>query len=292
MNARAVPRALQFFKICNCYHLSLLQRVPGRQFARNLVDRRELLIGLVKRDFELRYKGSVAGWIWGVVHPIVLLVSYTFVFSVCLKQTPGPGEVTQNFPLFLFAGMLPWLLFSETLQRSATSLIDQSTLITKTVFPSEMVPIAIFLSSLVSHLIAVILALAGALIVMHRLSPAIAAFPLIVALLGLFAVGLAWIIASLQVYLRDTAQILMVVLTLWFWVTPIFLSEQKFPRRMRFLLAVNPLTSVVRAYRQMLLGGTLPQASEFESAAIWGIAIFILGGLFFRYMKRGFADVL
>jgi len=135
-----------FVRFVTCYHLFLNQQLPGRQFTRNLWDRRELLLGLVKRDFELRYKGSVAGWIWGVVHPIVLLVSYTFVFSVCLKQSPGPGEVTQNFPLFLFAGMLPWLLFSETLQRSSTSLIEQSTLITKTVFPSEMVPIAIFLS--------------------------------------------------------------------------------------------------------------------------------------------------
>jgi ABC-type polysaccharide/polyol phosphate export permease len=257
-----------------------------------LVDRRELLWGLVKRDFELRYKGSVAGWIWGVVHPIVLLVSYTFVFSVCLKQSPGPGEVTQNFPLFLFAGMLPWLLFSETLQRSSTSLIDQSTLITKTVFPSEMVPIAIFLSSLVSHLIAVALALVGALVVLHRVSPALALFPLIVFLLALFAVGLAWIVASLQVYLRDSAQILLVVLTLWFWITPIFLSEQKFPRRLRFLLAVNPLTPIVRAYRQMLLGGAWPHPMELLPAAIWGAGTFVLGGLFFRYMKRGFADVL
>jgi ABC-type polysaccharide/polyol phosphate export permease len=142
------------------------------------MERRGLLAGLVKRDFSMRYKGSVAGWIWGVIHPIVLLISYTFVFSVCLKQTPGPGEATQNFPLFLFAGMLPWLLFSETVQRSATSLIEQSTLITKTVFPSEIVPVAIFLSSLASHCIAVVLAIAGAAALLHRGSPALLAFPL------------------------------------------------------------------------------------------------------------------
>ena len=160
----------------------------------------------------------------------MLLISYTFVFSVCLQQTPGPGEVTQNFPLFIFAGMLPWLLFTETLQRSATSLLEQSTLITKTVFPSEVVPVAIFLSSLVSHLIAVALALCGALIFLHRVSPALLALPVFIVLLGLFAVGLAWVAAGLQVYLRDTAQVLAVVLTLWFWVTPILASEQRFPR--------------------------------------------------------------
>ena len=270
----------------------LLNRLPGRHFVRILLERRGLLAGLVKRDFETRYKGSVAGWFWGVIHPLVLLLVYTFVFSVCLGQKPGPGEVTQNYPLFLFAGMLPWLLFNETVTRSTVALLEQSTLITKTVFPSEVVPIAIFLSSLVSHLIAVALALAGALIFLHRVSPALLALPLVVMFLGLFSVGLGWVTASLQVYLRDTAQVLAVALTLWFWATPIFISERNFPKRFRFLLHVNPLAPMVRAYREMLLGGTLPRMDELAIAAAWGLLMFVAGGLFFRYMKRGFADVL
>jgi lipopolysaccharide transport system permease protein len=270
----------------------VFEQLPGRHFARNLIQGRTLLFGLVKRDFELRYKGSVAGWLWGVIHPLVLLLVYTFVFSICLHQTPGPGAVTQTVPLFLFAGMLPWLLFSETVQRSATSLTEQSMLITKTVFPSEVVPVAIFLSSLVSHLIAVTLAIAGAGLFLRRFGPALAALPLVVALLGLFAIGLAWIVASLQVYLRDTAQVLTVLLTLWFWITPIFISERRFPVRFRFLLAINPLAPTVRAYREMLLGGTWPRAGDLALTLVSGLAVFIGGGLFFRYMKRGFADVL
>ena len=259
---------------------------------RNLVERRGLLAGLVQRDFETRYKGSVAGWLWGVIHPLVLLLVYTFVFSVVLGQTPGPGEVTQNYPLFLFAGMLPWLLFNETVTRSTTSLLEQSTLITKTVFPSEVVPVAIFLSSLVSHLMAVALAVAGALIVLHTMSPALLALPLMILLLGLFAIGLGWVTASLQVYLRDTAQVLTVALTLWFWATPIFISAKRFPARWRFLIEWNPIAPVVTAYREVLLGGRWPNAHGLTVAAIWGVAMFVCGGLFFRYMKRGFADVL
>ncbi len=266
--------------------------MPGGHFARVLIERRGLLAGLVRRDFETRYKGSVAGWMWGVIHPLVLLLVYTFVFSVVLGQKPGPGEVTQNYPLFLFAGMLPWLLFNETVTRSTTSLLEQSTLITKTVFPSEVVPVAIFLSSLVSHLIAVLLAMAGALIFLHTIGAGLVALPIMAACLGLFAIGLGWITASLHVYLRDTAQVLTVALTLWFWATPIFISEARFPARLRFLIDWNPIAPLVSAYRNMLLGGIWPTGRELLVAAAWGIAMFVAGGLFFRYMKRGFADVL
>src|SRR5512137_2956652 len=108
-------------------------RFPGRFFLGNLVGRRTLLFQMVRRDFEKRFVGSAAGWLWGVIHPLVLLASWTFVFDVCLKMRLGPGEVTQNYSLYLFSGFLPWLLFQDTVQRSATSLVENSTLITKTI---------------------------------------------------------------------------------------------------------------------------------------------------------------
>jgi len=111
-------------------------------------------------------------------------------------------------------------------------------------------------------------------------------------LVGLFAVGFGWILASLQVYLRDTAQVLTVILTFWFWLTPIFITEEQFPRRLRFLLAGNPLAYLVRAYRQLLLSGQWPRLDELALMAVFAVSTFMLGGLFFRYMKRGFADVL
>ncbi|MGA9623113.1 MAG: hypothetical protein WBQ65_01480, partial [Bryobacteraceae bacterium] len=125
------------------------RRIPGAFFARNLVERRSLLFQLVRRDFEQRFVGSAIGWIWGLIHPLVLLISWMFVFQICMRVPPPPG--VGNYPLFIFAGMLPWLLFSETVQRSASSLLDQANLITKTVFPSEMIPVSVFLSTLLSH---------------------------------------------------------------------------------------------------------------------------------------------
>ncbi len=269
-----------------------MARIPGQKFLRNLVERRTLLFQLVRRDFEQRFIGSAIGWIWGVIHPLVLLVSWWYVFSVCLKMKLPAGEVTQNYALYLFAGMLPWLLFSDTVQRSASSLLDQANLITKTDFPAEIVPVSVFLSALVSHLLAVALMIAAAGVWENQISVFLVLLPLYVFSLGLFAVGLGWIVASLHVFLRDTAQVLSVILTLWFWVTPIMIAETYFPAWAKFLKYANPLYYGVRAYRQILLTSRVPDPSDLLVLTVFGVGTFVVGGLFFRYMKRGFADVL
>jgi lipopolysaccharide transport system permease protein len=265
-----------------------MRRVPGTLFLRNLVTRRSLIAQLVRRDFEQRFVGSAAGWIWGVIHPLVLLLSYSFVFGVCL----GLNRDQPNYPFFLFAGMLPWMLFHETVQRSTSSLPEQASLITKTVFPAEVVPISIFLSSLVSHVLALGITILAVGVWLKHLSPGLLLLPVYALLLGMFAVGLGWICASLQVYLRDTAQVLGVVLTFWFWFTPIFISEDRIPENLRFLLAANPLAFAVRGYRDALLTYRMPDLQGLAIFALYAAGMFCVGGLFFRHMKRGFADVL
>jgi ABC-type polysaccharide/polyol phosphate export permease len=98
-----------------------MARVPGKHFIRNLIAERTLLFQLVRRDFKQRFVGSAAGWLWGLIHPLVLLASWTFVFQICMKYTMPPGAVTQSYPVFLFCGFLPWLLFQETVTRTANS---------------------------------------------------------------------------------------------------------------------------------------------------------------------------
>jgi lipopolysaccharide transport system permease protein len=256
----------------------------------NLVERRSLLFQLVRRDFEQRFVGSAVGWIWGLIHPLVLLLSWVFVFQVCLGMAPPPGE--EKYSLYIFAGMLPWLLFSETVQRCAPSLLDQANLITKTVFPAEIVPVSVFLSTLISHLLAVALMVTATVLWINQISIFLLLLPLYMLTVGLFAVGVGWIVASLHVFLRDTAQILNVILTFWFWATPIFIAEEKFPSWAKFLLRFNPLYYAVRSYRAILLHSAMPDFSDLAISAAYGIAAFVVGGLFFRYMKRGFADVL
>jgi ABC-type polysaccharide/polyol phosphate export permease len=176
--------------------------------------------------------------------------------------------------------------------RSSTSIVEQANLVTKTMFPSEILPVSIFLSSMVSHLLTVVLFVAIAEIAEGHHSLMILLLPVFLLLVGMFAVGIGWIAAALQVYLRDTAQVVAVVMTLWLWVTPIMIPEEKIPSHLHFILVVNPLVYIVRAYRSMLLGSATSLPCDMVVAAFFAIAAFVLGGLFFRHMKRGFADVL
>jgi lipopolysaccharide transport system permease protein len=267
-------------------------RFPGTLFLRNLVERRSLLFQLVRRDFQQRFVGSAVGWIWGLIHPLVLLVSWWFVFGRLMNYHLPVDAVTTNYPLYLFAGMLPWLLFSDTVQRSATSLLEQSNLITKTVFPSEIVPVSVFLSSLMSHGLALALVIVATGVMLNQISIFLILLPIYVFVVGLLAIGIGWIVASLHVFQRDTAQVLSVVLQFWFWLTPIFVTEDLYRGKAHWLLVANPLFHIVRSYRFLLLTHSLPDWGDLAVATGYGAGAFLLGGLFFRYMKRGFADVL
>ena len=284
----------EFYSHGGGYHGSLviLSRFPGRLFLGNLVEKRSLLAQLVRRDFEQRFVGSAVGWVWGLIHPLAQLLSWTFLFRFVMHVKLPPGEVTRNYPLFLFAGMLPWLLFSDTVQRSASSVLDQANLITKTVFPAEIVPVSVFLSCLASHLLALALLITAAALFLNQISPFILLLPVYLLVMGLFSVGAGWVVAGLHVFLRDTAQVLNVVLTFWFFATPIMLVESQYPSWARGLLAANPLTYLARAYRDVFLSSRVPHASDLLIATGYALAMFVLGGLFFRQVKRGFADVL
>src|SRR5216683_6519066 len=171
-----------------------MARIPGKHFVRNLISGRTLLFQLVQRDFKQRFVGSAAGWVWGLIHPLVLLASYTFVFQYCLGQKAPPGSGTDSYTVYLFCGFLPWLLFQDTVIRSSSCLLDHSNLITKTVFPSEMVPISIFLSSLMSYLLALSIVIVVVGVKTGAVSLMVFLLPLYMLLLGLFAVGIGWIV--------------------------------------------------------------------------------------------------
>ncbi len=261
-------------------------------FAQKLFVQRGLIRNFVVRDLRSRYVGSFMGFFWSVIHPIVLLVSYTFVFSVIFGQRPLPDSGTTSFPLFLFCSILPWLFFQDTLQRSSTVIIDNSNLVTKTLFPTEILPLTVLLAGVVNHLIGFAILLAILAATLGKISVYALLVPVYFLCLMLFTLGLSWLVSGLNVFVRDVSQVLSVVLTFWFWFTPIFYSPERFPSQLVFLLKWNPLAHVVTGYRDCLLRMRMPDLTLLALLAAGSVAVFVLGGVFFRHMKREFVDVL
>jgi len=265
-------------------------------FLRKIYIQRGLIKNFVIRDLRSRYIGSFMGFFWSVIHPIVLVVSYTFIFAVVFKIRPTPSSGTDNFPLFLFCGILPWLFFSDTLLRSSTAIIENSNLITKTLFPSEILPLTILLSGLVNHAIGFGILLVMLFWVVGKVSILILLMPVYLFFLMLFTLGLSWLISSLNVFVRDVSQILSVLLTFWFWFTPIFFEPRQIANLewLAVLMRMNPLAHVVSGYRDCILHvpGRAPDIGSLLILAASSLLVFILGGLFFRNIKREFVDVL
>ena len=259
-------------------------------FLHGLSQRRHLIWNFVRRDLRARYVGSLVGFFWSVLHPLVLLVSYNFVFSVVFQIRPQV-RTTDNFAVFLFCGILPWLYFQDTLLRACQSVTENSNLIRKTLFPSEVLPLTIALSNSVTHVIGLLI-LAGVLLYLGLLGPLAGFIPLYFILLGLLALGFGWLLSAIQVFLRDTAQLLSVVLIFWFWFTPIFYTLEMVPESLQVGVYLNPLTHVVEAYRRLLLENRLPELSSTLLLVGYAVTFLALGGWVFRSTKREFVDVL
>ena len=260
-------------------------------FCSKLLHHRHLIWSFAVRELKQRYVGSMMGLFWAVIHPLILLVSYTFVFSGILKIGADRRWGIDSYPLFLFCGILPWLFFQETLLRSAGTILENTHLIKKTVFPSEILPLSIVAANLLNHAVGFAVLL-GVLVWFKPIGWPVLLLPLFLLGLVLFTVGLSWIAAAVNVFFRDTAQILGDMLTFWFWFTPIFYLPAMVPARFRPWLAANPLTHVVEAYRQALLFDRAPSWSSGLFLYASGLLLFVVGGVFFRVAKREFVDVI
>lgn len=198
--------------------------------------------------------------------------------------------------LYIFAGILPWLLFQETVQRATPSVVESTNLVTKTLFPSEILPLTVFFSNVLNHLIGVAVLLGIVAAAGGKIHLALALLPVYLAMLALFTVGVSWIAAALQVFLRDTSQVISILMIFWFWTTPIFFPlakvMDKVPAWLRPLIRLNPLAQIVEAYRRAILAGSLPAAEDMLLLGAVSSVTFLAGALFFRHAKRGFGDVL
>lgn len=262
------------------------------EFFRKIAQNRYMLRCIVARDLSVRYTGSFLGFFWAILHPLAMVITYTFIFTYVFKAKLGPEAGTTNFVLWLLCGMLPWIFFSESVLNSSSILIANSSLITKTLFPSELLPLSVVLSNLVNQAIIFFIILVLIFLFIGKVTFFLLFLPLYLVLLSVFSLGLSWIVASLNLFVRDVGQIVTVIINFWFFYTPVIYQTSNLPEELRFLLKLNPMYYVVDGYRLSLLGTGYPSLSGLLYFACVSIAFFILGGLIFRRLKPGFAEVL
>jgi len=253
---------------------------------------RALIRNFVKRDLQARYRGSAVGLLWPVIHPLIMLLLYTFVFSTILKVRVGAGEGTGSFALYLFCGMLPWTAFAEALSRSTGVILEHTNLIKRTIFPAEILPVYPVISGIVNQLIGLAILFVALLLTNHRFSLIMLALPGILLLQFAFTVGLAWIVAGTTVFIRDLGQIIGVGLTLWLFLTPIFYPPSLVPEGWGMLLSINPMHALVEAYRSVILLGQPPRWQSLVTLGLCTLVTFLAGYRVFTRMQPAFADVI
>lgn len=253
---------------------------------------RMLLISMVRRDLIARYRGSVAGLLWTIMQPALLIAAYFFVFGVVLRSRISPEGGPQEFALWFVAGVLPWLALSEAAGRAPLALVEHRNLVKKVVFPTEVLPAVYVFSALLTQLVGLGALLLAMALLKNFPPPSAWAWPVILVPQVLFTCGLAWFLASLGAYLRDLAQVIGLLLTLWFFLTPICYPPASLPDAFHWWLAINPLYWLVSASRDILLRGRIPDAN----ALLWlwavSVAVFLCGFAWFRRLQPYFADVI
>jgi ABC-type polysaccharide/polyol phosphate export permease len=251
---------------------------------RLLWTRRELVISLTRRDLQTRYKGSVVGIVWSVLHPLLLAGIYTVAVRFVLRiQIP-------NYAIFVLSGLLPWMFFTSSLTIASLSIVNQGQLVKKIAFPREALPIAAVSGQLVHFTIAYLVVVPAMAWLQIGVSPALLALPVLMLLLAVFTGGLALLIAAAQVYFRDTRHLLDVLLQLWFWVTPIIYSMELVPERFRSLFDLNPLVPFLRAFRTVVLGFQLPSGADASLLATMAVLVMSIGYAGFQRAQRRFAE--
>jgi lipopolysaccharide transport system permease protein len=259
---------------------------------RLLYQNKYMIKTMVVRDIRTRYIGSFLGFFWSVIHPLLQLLIYYFVFAIIFKLRLGPEYGGTSFALWLIAGLLPWMFFSEIMTRAPVAVLEQANLIKKMAFPSEIFPVVHLSSAIISHLIG--LGILAILLIMLGYGISLKMIMIVpyLILIGIFALGTSWLISALNVYLRDIGQTIGVFLNIWFFATPIIYPIHLVPKGLLQWYSLNPMLHVVEGYRSALLGKAEMDVLGFTYLFLVSLIVLIVGGLTFKRLKPAFADVL
>jgi lipopolysaccharide transport system permease protein len=260
---------------------------------RTFIRHRHLIWQMTRREVVGRYRGSVMGILWSFFNPVFMLTIYTFVFSVVFKAKWGTGSNSKTeFAMILFAGLIVFNLFSETVTRAPSLILSNVNYVKKVVFPLEILPVVSILSSCFHTLVSIGVLILFRLIVGSGFSLTTILFPFIIAPLLLLTLGISWFLAALGVYLRDVSQTIGLVMTALMFLSPIFFPITALPEKYRIFVYLNPLSFIIEQGREVLIFSRLPDVGGLLIYYALGCVTALLGFTWFQKSRTGFADVL
>jgi lipopolysaccharide transport system permease protein len=265
--------------------------------SKNLILHRHLIFQMTKREVIGRYRGSVLGLLWSFLNPLMMLSVYTFVFSVVFKSRwgispPGTEESKTMFAIMLFAGLIVHAVFAEVINRSPSIVLSNVNYVKKVVFPLEILPIVTLGAALFHGLISLSVLILAYTIFQGIPHLTILLAPVVMLPLIILTLGLAWILASLGVYLQDVGQTTGIITTIMLFLSPVFFPLNSLPAQYQTIILLNPLTFIIEQMREIVIWGRLPDFMGLGVYLIVSVFIAAAGYAWFQKTRSGFADVL
>lgn len=254
---------------------------------REIIDYREMIYSLIRRDLRGRYKGSVLGFMWTFINPLLQLGVYTIVFSIIMRMG------IDKYYIFLFVALIPWMFFNTCLGGGTRVIFSQEDMVKKIYFPREVLPISFVTSQFINMVLSFVVIFAVVFISGIGISlRALIYLPVIMLIEYVLALGITMFGAAATVYIRDLEQIFNIIGMAWMYMTPVLYSVDMVPEELRGLYNLNPMTPIIVAYRDILYYKQPPQMGTLLNAVILGIVVLIVGWFTFGRLKKRFAEEL
>ena len=258
---------------------------------REIYDYREMIFSLVRKDLRGRYKGSVLGFLWTFINPLLQLLVYTMVFSVIMRSD------IEKYYLFLFVALVPWMFFSASIVGGSVSVLASKDMVKKIYFPREVLPISYVTSAFVNMLLTFIVVFAVLIVTGFGVNPVAVLFlPIVFVIEYFICTGIALLTSALTVYFRDLEHILSIVAMAWQFLTPVMYSQsmveaslESHPLMLK-IWNLNPMTPLINAYREILYYKQIPDFNNIGVAVLLGVVVFFLGWIIFSILQKGFAE--
>jgi len=270
-------------------HVTIIERQKGWRGLdlKEIWAYRELAWVLVARDIKVRYKQTVLGAVWAFIQPLATMLLFSLVFGR-LAKIPSDGF---PYPIFVFAGLLPWTFFANALTASSNSLVGQQQLISKVYFPRLIIPLSSVGAGLVDFAISLLIMLALMLYFGVGWSLHMLAVPLLIVAVIFIALGVGTLLSALTVTYRDFRYVIPFMVQFWMYATPVIYPASLFPQKWQWILYLNPMAGLIEAFRSAFLGRTF-DSHGIGISALSAVGIFLLGVFYFEKMERRFADII